>query len=372
MTQTTRLYNVPTSFFGTSEKKERKKERQKEKKKRWRKSAKQSGEKSRGRGARSEGAEKHDTQAVISPTANCMEFRKLSVTQQFRSGLAARLHSAAAAAPAWEAGRGRGGLTEFARGQQRPGPTASRSACVQAPGPERRLRPCNDFTVSEERPPGPRLPRAPFGPVHCVAEPTRTRPRSPRVPEASERRGLATGEGLELAKTGQGDCSLETAGRRGAVLLRTPTFHPPKGEGPERGARFATPRADAGGGRAGWSSPARRGTPAQPSPVPGLCPSAQCALRPAWPWLSGPCPSRAAGHPRRGQWRPRGPAPRGSQPATPSAFRALGASSPGPRETLVPSTASSTISSSLSMAAGDPAQLGAAPLPPVPPGAPGG
>lgn len=37
---------------------------------------------------------------------------------------------------------------------------------------------------------------------------------------------------------------------------------------------------------------------------------------------------------------------------------------------LVPSTASSTISSSLSMAAGDPAQLGAARLPPVPPGAP--
>lgn len=36
----------------------------------------------------------------------------------------------------------------------------------------------------------------------------------------------------------------------------------------------------------------------------------------------------------------------------------------------VPSTASSTISSSLSMAAGDPAQLGAARLPPVPPGAP--
>lgn len=47
-----------------------------------------------------------------------------------------------------------------------------------------------------------------------------------------------------------------------------------------------------------------------------------------------------------------------------------GASSPGPREMLVPSTASSTISSSLSMAAGDPAQLRAARLPPVPPGAP--
>lgn len=76
------------------------------------------------------------------------------------------------------------------------------------------------------------------------------------------------------------------------------------------------------------------------------------------------------GHPCRIQWRPRGSAQRLSQPATPSAFRALGASSPGPREMFVPSTASSTISSSLSMAAGDPAQLGAARLPPVPPGAP--
>lgn len=45
-----------------------------------------------------------------------MEFRKLSVTQQFGSGLAGRLHSVAAAAPAGEAGRGRGGLADALRG----------------------------------------------------------------------------------------------------------------------------------------------------------------------------------------------------------------------------------------------------------------
>lgn len=98
--------------------------------------------------------------------------------------------------------------------------------------------------------------------------------------------------------------------------------------------RFATPRADAGGGPAGRSCRTLPGALARRNPVPGLRPAAQCALPAAWPWPPGPYPSQAAGHPRRGQWRPRGPAPRRSQPATPSAFQALGASSPSPRETL--------------------------------------
>ena len=159
-----------------------------------------------------------------------MEFRKLSVTQQFQSGLAARLHSVAAAAPAWEAGRGKGGLTEFARGQQRPGPPASPPACVQAPGRERCPWLCNDFIVSEKRPPGPRLPRAWSGPVRCAGGRTRTRPRSPRVAAASGRKGLASGEGLGLAKTGRGDCSTETAGRGGLNSCAPPPPIPERGK----------------------------------------------------------------------------------------------------------------------------------------------
>nr|XP_044623160.1 uncharacterized protein LOC106838703 isoform X2 [Equus asinus] len=106
-----------------------------------------------------------------------MEFRKLSVTQQFRPGLAARLHRVAAR----KQEGGGGGVTEFARGQQRRGPPVSRLARVQAPGRERRPLPCNDFIFSEERPPGPLLPRARFGPVLCAGGPNRTRPRSPQV-----------------------------------------------------------------------------------------------------------------------------------------------------------------------------------------------
>lgn len=97
---------------------------------------------------------------------------------------------------------------------------------------------------------------------------------------------------------------------------------------------FATPKANAGAGREGWSGRTLPGAPARRNPVPGLRSAAQCALPAAWPWPPGPCPSWAAGHPLRGQWGPRAPAPRRSQPATPSAFQALGASSPSPRETL--------------------------------------
>lgn len=192
--------------------------------------------------------------------------------------------------------------------------------------------PCNDFIFSEELPPRSRLPRAWFGPVRCAGGRTRPRPRSPQVAAASGRKGLAAGEGLGLPKPGGGDRSAETAGLGGLSSRAPPPSIPERGEARVRG-RFATPRADAGGGPADRSGRTLPGAPARRNPVPGLRPAAQCALPAAWPWPPGPCPSRAAGHPRRGQWRPRGPAPRRSQPATPSAFQALGAS-PSPRETL--------------------------------------
>lgn len=192
-----------------------------------------------------------------------------------------------------------------------------------------------------------------------------------RSQRRAEGKGWQPEGGLRLPKTGRGVVPPRPPVSGGLSSCAPPGFHPPKGEGQSAGQV----RNSEGGCRrwpAGWSGRTLPGAPAPRSPVPGLRPTAQCALPAAWPWLPGPCPSRAAGHPRRGQWRPRGPAPRGSQPATPSAFQALGASSPNPREKLVPSTASSTISSSLSMAAGDGAQLWAAQLPPVRPGAPGG
>ncbi|XP_027453706.1 uncharacterized protein C10orf95-like [Zalophus californianus] len=196
-----------------------------------------------------------------------MEFRKLSVTQQFRSGLAARLHSVAAAAPELGSRKGEGRFARVRSGAAEGKATASRAVCVQAPGWERGALPCNDFIFSEERPRRPRLPRAWVGPMRCAGGRTRTRPRSPQVAAASGRKGLAAGEGLGLPKPG-GGIAPPRLPVSGGLSSCAPTPSSPESRDARVRGRFATPRAAAGCGPAGWSGRTLPGAPAEPRSRP--------------------------------------------------------------------------------------------------------
>lgn len=170
--------------------------------------------------------------------------------------------------------------------------------------------PCHDFMFSEERPQGPRLPRARFGPVRCAGGPTRTQPWSPRSAAASRRR---RGD-LGCPNPGRG-----TAPRRPRFSKPCPPANPhlPSPKAEECRAGLETPRMGCRRGPAGWSP----GGPGRAAP--GVRPAPRRAVRaPGCVALPGQ-PRPEPGHPPRGQWRPRGPARLRSQPATPSAFRAL-------------------------------------------------
>lgn len=154
--------------------------------------------------------------------------------------------------------------------------------------------PCNDFIFSEERPLGPRLPRARFGTMRCAGGGGGTHPAAAVVTV------IRRGKKKERAGGRRGDRGCQKLagallrgdhGSQSTVLLRTPTFLPRKGE--ECRAGFETPRMGCRLWPAGWSRRALLGTLAPRSPVPGLRPAAQCALPAVWRWLSSPCRSRA-------------------------------------------------------------------------------
>lgn len=175
-----RLYNVPKAAF-----------RSRGLKRRRRNSAKHCGDKSRGRGAPEE-AEKSDTLAVISPKANSSEFRKLSVTQQFLSGLD-RPHSAAA--PGSEGGWGLSSLGGSPDPHQPPPELAAFKPCR-----ERHALPSHDFILFSGNQSG--LTCAWYA-ARCVVmgDPPRHGPGSPGTQRLrQERAGGRRGE-VEVAET---------------------------------------------------------------------------------------------------------------------------------------------------------------------------
>lgn len=188
-----------------------------------------------------------------------MEFRKLSVTQQFGSGLAGRLHSVAAAAAAGEAGRGRGGVAECAPGQRRPGRRAFKPRVRSlVPGPAM----ISSFRRSDRPSRGCHVP----GPALCAAPgdgPGRDRGHRGSQRQA-ERKGWRRERGSGLLRRDR----QRRRGRGPGGVCPPAHLHPPspKRGRPECRAGFVTPRADAGGGRAGWSSRAPLPTPRGPRP----------------------------------------------------------------------------------------------------------
>lgn len=166
----------------------------------------------------------------------------------------------------------------------------------------------------------------------------------------SARKGLAVGEGKSRwLKRG---CSAEVAGLKGLPSGALPSSIPARTEARVLGQL----RNSQGGcccGPSGCRGRVFPGPRTPRGPIPRLCPAAPRALPAAWRWQCSPRPSRATGHPLRdrGDHRP-GPALVTDQ----HSFRARGPRRlphpPDPGEMpVVPSTASSTISSSLSMAA---------------------
>lgn len=244
-----------------------------------------------GRGARREGAGKYDTEAVISPTANCTEFRKLSVTLQFRSRLAARLHSvAAAAAPARKQEGGGGGAPEFARGQPGEGhPPPGRRAFQPRVGSG---VPCLAMISSFRKSGRPGRACHVPGSAPCAAPgdpPGRGRGRGHR---GSQRR--AEGKGWRLQRgSGLPDRAgarlRRDRGSQGAVLPRTPAFHPRegRGQGAERGSQLRG--WDAGfGPRDGAAVPSREPPPGG-ARFPACAPPRSARSR----QRGGGCPTRA-------------------------------------------------------------------------------
>lgn len=166
----------------------------------------------------------------------------------------------------------------------------------------------------------------------------------------SVRKGMAVGEGKSRwLKRG---CSAEVAGLKGLPSGALPSSIPARTKARVLGQL----RNSQGGcccGPSGCRGRVFPGPRTPRGPIPRLCPAAPRALPAAWRWQCSPRPSRATGHPLRdrGDHRP-GPA----LVTDCHSFRARGPRRlphpPGPGEMpVVPSTASSTISSSLSMAA---------------------
>lgn len=85
---------------------------------------------------------------------------------------------------------------------------------------------CNDFIFSEERPLGPRLPRARFGTERCAGG---------THPDAAVVTTVCSGKPKERAGGRRGDRGCQNLagallrgdhGSQSTVLLRTPTLHP--------------------------------------------------------------------------------------------------------------------------------------------------
>ena len=230
-----------------------------------------------------------------------MEFRKLSVTQQFGSGLAGRLHSVAAAAPAGEAGRGRGGLADALRGSE--GQVGVRSS----PGLGALSPALQWFHLF-----GGATARA--AAATCLVQPCALRRGTD--PDATAVTAGRSGKPNERAGAGRGarDCSAEIASGGGgagaggwSVLLRTSISHPRKGEGRSAGQvlqLLGRMQAVAGqdGAAVPLSWPPGDPDPAEPRSRPAPCRS----LRAPSGVAVAVRPLREPGHPRRGQWRPLG------------------------------------------------------------------
>lgn len=305
MRQTTRLYNVPTSLFRPSKKKKRERERGGETQQN--KVARKVGE---GRRRRRGGDIRH--RAVISPPADCTGFRKLSVTRQFGSRLAARC-------TAWrrrlrsEAGRGRGRCDRVRSGTARggPPPPGRRALQPRVGSVVPRLAMISSFQNSR---PG-RGCHVP-GSAPSAAPPTLPDAVAVAVTAASRRKGPAAGEGLGVVPHGAGD-----RGSRwglGGCRLAHPHLPSLKGLRPECGASLATPRMGCGLERRALpgARPDRAGSRPAPSRAVRAPGGVAAAVRPAGAVPPAPRVGDSGGHAGHPPLFPRAE-PSAPPPATP-------------------------------------------------------
>lgn len=232
---------------------------------------------------------------MISPTADRLEFRKFSVTQQFRCRPAAR--------PQRPGSAGGGAPRRSSPGDSEGRAARSRPARVQAPGPGRRPSPGDDFIFSGQRP-----PRARFDPVRGAGGPTGSRRRSPR---------RAEGKGWRLER-GAG-----IAPRRPRVSGDRPLAHPPphprKGGRAECGAGLATPSTGCGLWPVGWSSRARpaarpAGSRSRPAPRRAVRAPGRRLAAARGPPAEGPVAAAGPGAARVARRPFRVPSPRAASP----------------------------------------------------------
>lgn len=214
MTQTTRLYNVPTAFFRTS-----KKEVEKLSKTKWQGKSGEGRQKRRGGETRHRGGDITHSQLQGIQKVKCHPAISVGVCD------APAQRGGGGDTPARKQ-EGGGGLDRVRSGKQKGGPPASPTSHDRARGRKRGPVPCNDFILLEE-PPLP--PRARFGPVRGAGGPTRWRPRW-RGSAANGSKGLLAGEGIKVAQTAQGGCS---AGTTRSLTSRVPYPPSPRGERPE-------------------------------------------------------------------------------------------------------------------------------------------
>ncbi|KAK2116235.1 hypothetical protein P7K49_006861 [Saguinus oedipus] len=182
-----------------------------------------------------------------------MEFRKLSVTKHFGAG-----------SPRACTAKGEGnGLTEFARGQRRGGPPASRMTRVRVPGREPSPSPGNDFIFFEEQPSWAAV-------ATCLVQPRALHPGTLPGREAAEGKGWRPERESGLPNWARG---LLRGVRRphGAARRTAPTLRSRKGKGKSAGqVSQLRGRMQAVAGRDGATVPFQR-------PRPGGAPFSACA-----------------------------------------------------------------------------------------------